>query len=413
MTTPERSLFEILRSYPRPVYVIFLGTFINRFGTFVVPFLALHLTRLGYSTREAGLGVGAYGAGHFLASAVGGHLADTLGRRNTIVISMFSAALAMMFLSQAQQLSTILALAFFAGLTAEFYKPASSALLADLVPASERVTAFAAYRFAINAGWAFGPATAGLLAGHGYFWLFVVDAATSVLFGIVAFIGLPVLNPGRRGDWRRVLRAFSSLKEAAVMALADRRFVQLLLAAFAVALVFMQIFSTFGLETQRNGLGEPQYGLLLALNGVLIVLFEIPLTTLTRRLEARVTMAIGYAAIGLSFVILAWARTFGDYVVVLSVFTFGEMISMPVALAYVSHLAPESMRGRYLGVFGLTWAAALTLGPGVGMSLFAVSPFGLWILCSLAAGVGALIILLPVEQAATAPSLICAAGDKN
>ena len=77
------------------------------------------------------------------------------------------------------------------GLAAELYRPASSALLTDLVSPEQRVTAFAAYRWALNAGWAFGPATAGFLAKHSFLWLFVGDAITSALFGVVAWIALP------------------------------------------------------------------------------------------------------------------------------------------------------------------------------------------------------------------------------
>src|SRR5207247_9981008 len=87
-------------------------------------------------------------------------------------------------------LRVILVLPALAGLAGELYRPASSALLADLVPAGQRVTAFSAYRMAFNAGWAFGPATAGFLAEAGYFWLFVGDAVTSVLFGLVALFAL-------------------------------------------------------------------------------------------------------------------------------------------------------------------------------------------------------------------------------
>src|SRR6187431_2461907 len=90
-----------LRSLPRAAWVLFVGTFINRFGGFVVPFLTLYVTRQGYSVAAAGLAVSAYGVGNLCASFLGGHLADRLGRRDTIVLSMFGAAATMMLLSQA------------------------------------------------------------------------------------------------------------------------------------------------------------------------------------------------------------------------------------------------------------------------------------------------------------------------
>src|SRR5882672_12819735 len=138
-TTAPEPLWTTLRSFPRPVWILFAGVFLNKFGSFVVPFLTLYLTRQGYSTGDAGLAIGAYGAGHFLASGLGGHLADSFGRRRTIVLSMFSAAITMMLLSQARSLPVILLLTALAGLAGELYRPASSALLADLVPADQRI----------------------------------------------------------------------------------------------------------------------------------------------------------------------------------------------------------------------------------------------------------------------------------
>src|SRR5207244_3090331 len=211
MNETQVSLRESLRALPRSAWILFFGTFLNKFGTFVVPFLAIYLTGLGYTAAQAGMAIGGYGLGTLAASLLGGYLADRFGRRKTIVLSMFSGALVMLSLSQAHSLPLIVLLAGVAGLTGELYRPASSALLADLVPAGQRVTAFAAYRMAFNAGWAFGPATAGLLAKKSFVWLFVGDAVTSVLFGLVAWFALPAGLRGLRagnalGETLRVVR---------------------------------------------------------------------------------------------------------------------------------------------------------------------------------------------------------------
>src|SRR5947207_8610392 len=196
MNETQPSLRESLRALPAGAWILFFGTFLNKFGTFVLPFLAIYMTGLGYTASQAGLAFASYGIGTLGACMLGGLLADRLGRRKTIVLSMFSVAFAMVGLSQARSLSMIILFSCIAGLTGELYRPASNALLADLVPAGQRVTAYAAYRMAFNAGWAFGPATAGLLAKKSYIWLFVGDAATSVLYGIVALLALPT---GLRG----------------------------------------------------------------------------------------------------------------------------------------------------------------------------------------------------------------------
>src|SRR5436190_11192139 len=119
----EPTLFNSLRALPRTAWVLFAGTFINRFGGFVVPFLTLYLTSQGYSVTAAGLAVSAYGVGNLFASLIGGHLADRLGRRETIVLSMFGAAAAMLSLSQAHALPVIVAFTFITGVVSEAYRP--------------------------------------------------------------------------------------------------------------------------------------------------------------------------------------------------------------------------------------------------------------------------------------------------
>jgi len=116
MSVPHPTLLASLKALPRPAWILFFGTFLNKFGTFVLPFLTLYLTRQGYSLGDAGLAIGAYGVGTLLASALGGHLADTIGRRKTIVLSMFFAAITMLLLSQARGLAAIVALTAVAGL---------------------------------------------------------------------------------------------------------------------------------------------------------------------------------------------------------------------------------------------------------------------------------------------------------
>src|SRR5438552_9348600 len=231
MNELHSSLAQNLRALPRGAWILFFGTFLNKFGTFVLPFLAIYMTGLGYTPAQAGLAIASYGCGVLCASILGGYLADRFGRRKTIVLSMFSGAVAMLCLSQAHSLPTFAVFGAFAGLTCELYRPASSALLADLVPAGQRVTAFAAYRMAFNAGWAFGPAVAGLLARKSFLWLFVGDATTSVLYGLVAFFALPTGVRGTRAE-NALFDTFQLLRDNA-------RLRQLAGAALPIGLVFV------------------------------------------------------------------------------------------------------------------------------------------------------------------------------
>lgn len=385
MNANTDSLASRLRALPRPVWILFVGTFLNKFGAFVMPFLTLYLTSRRYTVEQAAAAISSYGAGCLLAAALGGHLADTFGRRNTIIFSMFSTAIAMLLLSQATSFAAILIITFFVAVTGELYRPACSALLADLVPAGDRVTAYSAYRMAFNAGFAFGPATAGFLASHSYLWLFIGDAATSVLFGIVAWVALPhgLRSSRSESGWKPALKIISQ----------DKRFLQLLAASFAISFVFMQMSSTFSLHVTGCGFSAASYGLLISFNGALVVFFELPLTTFTQRFSARRVMALGYFLIGAGFALNAIANTIPLLALGVFIFTLGEMIAMPVSSAYVADLAPKEYRGRYSGTLALTWALAVVVGPNLGMTLFTKSPLVLWLGCGSLGLVASAIIL--------------------
>jgi MFS family permease len=378
------SLVEDLRALPRAAWILFFGTFLNKFGTFVLPFLAIYLTRLGYSAGQAGLAIGAYGIGTLAACLLGGHLADRFGRRKTIVLSMVSVGAAMLSLSQARSLPLIVLFSALAGLTGELYRPASSALLTDLVPADRRVTAFAVYRMSFNAGWAFGPATAGLLAKHSFLWLFLGDAATSLLYGLVAWLALPAVSLATQSG--------NSLRENLRVLRDDARFRQLLAGCLLIGIVFVQVFSTMSLEITRHGFSPSIYGLVISLNGALVVLCELPLTTITRRFAARRVMAFGFALIGVGFASNLLPRTLPLLLCTTTLFTFGEMISMPVSGAYVAGLAPAHQRGLYMGLYGMVWALAFVCGPSLGLFVFSASPSALWTGCGIVGLIAATVV---------------------
>ena len=380
------SLRQNIAALPPAAWVLFGGTFINRFGSFVMPFLVIYMTSLGFSIAQAGVAVSAYGAGHILASMIGGHLADGIGRRYTIALSMFASAGAMLALSQARTLPALLILTLFAGAASELYRPASSALIADLVPPEQRVTAFALYRFAINLGFAVGPAAAGFLADSSFLWLFVGDAVTSALYGAIALFALP---HGLRGQTKG--------EDASVgirVALADKRFTLFLLATLAVTWTEFQVHSTVPVYIRQLGFSTSTYGLLLSINGVMIVLFELALTNWTQRFHPQTMLAIGYALSAIGMGLTGFAHTLPALAATVVVWTIGEMVWAPVSGAYVTNLAPERYRGRYMGMWVMTWSIGMLLGPALGTFVYERKPLYLWLACCVAGVVGGLLALL-------------------
>ena len=354
--TDRPTLRGNLKALPRPAWILFSGSFLNRFGTFVITFLVLYVTKQGYSPTQAGLVVASYGLGSMPAAAFGGFLADRIGRRETIMISMFGAAAAMVALSQAHSLVALFILSAIAGLAGELYRPASGALLADLVPPERRVAAFGMYRLAINAGFAAGTATAGFMAERSFSLLFMADAATSMLFGLVVYFGLPKTVGGADTYERGSLKVIAK----------DRRFALFLVVSLIAAFVYFQMEAGLPLFIRDNGLSYAVVGLLLALNGAVCLVLELPVISITQRLRARPVLAVGIALTGAGFFLTQFAHSVWPLALTVVVWTVGEVISAPVGSAYVADLAPPAMRGRYTGAHGMTFSLSFVLAPALG-----------------------------------------------
>lgn len=385
------SFLHDARRLPGTFWVLVGATFVNRFGIFVWPFLTLIVTRRGNTAAEAGWTMMAYSVGAFIAAGLGGWLADRLGRNVTMALSAFGSAACMMALSQAESWQLLALVAFFTGLFGEAGQPAGNALLQDIVPADQRITAFAIQRWAINLGWSLGPATAGFLAEQSFFWLFLVDAITSAIFGVVALLYLPA---GRKTEAHRAgwLTAWSSIRQ-------NRPFLALAASCICLAWVFRQSSTTFPLAFEQSGMPTRWLGLVLGLNGVMICLLEMPLTAFTRHLPVRGMIALGYVLMGGSFLFLIGAASIEMFLCCMVIFTLGEMFSFSRQQAYAASLADDDMRGRYSGFTSFAWGMGGILSSAAGLQLFGWNPALNWCLTAILGIAAALTLLLGSRRA--------------
>jgi MFS family permease len=371
---------------PGSAWVLFSGSFVNRLGTFVLPFITLYLTSRNFSPPQAGIGIAAYGLGGLVAQVFGGLLADRIGRKNAIALSMTSAGMLTLALWQADTLALIYPLMFALGCMSELHRPAAGALIADLLPSAQRVTAFTLYRLAVNLGWAVGLALGGFLAERSFDYLFIGDAATSIAFGVISFVALP-------HGTRTARREEAHLQTARASILADRGFLLFLAAVLITGAVYSQNVSTLPLHIREVGYTPSTYGLLQSLNGITVVLLELPIIAWTQRHDRLRMIALGHVLIGLAFASLLWARNLPILVLMIVVWTFGEMIESPVASAITADRAPAHARGRYQSAFGSMFGMAWILGPTLGTLVYAQNPAALWVACGVLGVVAAFISL--------------------
>ncbi len=411
MTTPAaatpRSLLGDLRALPRPFWILAAGTFINRLGTFVWPFLTIYLTRQGHSVGAVAWAVGSFGIGSFFGGAIGGWCTDRYGRRNVIAIGSAASACCVLLLYAASSFPAVIACTILIGLAGGTYHPAASALLVDVVPPDLRLRAYAMLRLALNAGFACGAALGGVLANYSFAWLFVGDAVTTFIYSLIAILALP---HGLRGQTKQ-----APLSVALGHIRRDRAFHSLFLAAFLSTLIFAQFGSTYSLYVTHSGISlgllgwlarpEAVYGLLLGWNGLFVTCAELPLTRWSQRFSVRPTMAAGYFLLGGGFFLNLFASDFASLFLAMTIFTIGEMVATPIAHAYLALLAPESLRGRYMGAMELAHSLGAIIGPALGAQLYQCGPLALWGGCGLI-GILSALVILGSASAANAPGTV-------
>lgn len=388
----DETLFEQMRSLPRVVWILAAGMFIHRFGTFVVPFLTLYLDDQGYSAGRIGSVFAAIAVGGMGAMFLGGRLADMIGRRNTMLISLFGVAVTMILMLLANSYPAFLFAALLAGITGGMYHPASNSLLIDVVPPERRVTAFGTVRWALNLGFGLGMLAGGIIADHNFAWLFIGDAITSVIFAVIALLTLPhgVRTSKEHSRW---IPAFRHMLD-------NPKFIILVIANALAMMTLFQTGSSMARLTSDLYESKSVYGWIIGLNGFLIAFFELGITRLTRKRPPTSVIALGYFLCGLGI----WANLFADswhfIAVAMIIFTIGEMIALPVAGAYVGALSPEKMRGRYNAGFGLTFNAAHGIAPWAGLVMYRHCPEILWWGCLGIGVISAALMLLPFRDPA-------------
>jgi MFS family permease len=366
---------------PRTYWLLWTGSLVNRLGSFVVPFLALYLTReRGFTVEQAGLVVSLYGLGVVLAGPLGGTLADRLGRRLTLAGGLWAGSGAMLLLGFSHPPAQIAAAAFLLGLMGELYRPAVSAAVADVVPPVDRTRAYGLLYWVANLGFAVAVPLAGVMARHGYQLLFVADATTTFAYGCIVWVLVPETRPA---DARaHAARQGGSATDAMLVPFRDPVYLAFCLPILAVAFMFFQSQMALPVDLGARGLTPAEYGGVLAVNGVLIVALQPFVSRRIGRVRRSTALALAGVLTGLGFGLHALSSTVPLAMLAVVVWTLGEMAQSPVAPAVVADLAPPDLRGSYQGAYHMTWGLAATLAPALGGGV--LGRFGsttLWLAC--------------------------------
>jgi predicted MFS family arabinose efflux permease len=381
---------------PRRVWLLCGCTLVNRMGSMAFPFLALFLVQgRGWTPQRAGAAMLIYGAGGLLSAPVAGLLADRVGHSRILRISLWGSGALLMVLPFAHGDGALFAAILVWAVLTQAFWPSSMALLAGLAPPEQRKAVFALHRLVSNLGMAVGPAMGGFIAMYGFSWVFWTDGLTTLASAALLtlyFLGgeaqvAPPPEAGRDGSaWR------------------DRKLLYLLLAFLPTLMVFCQMTGVLPLWVVRDlGFTPRFFGLIFTLNTLIIVVLEVALNLAMARWPHQRQFTLGALLFAAGFGLTGLARSHGALLATAVIWTFGEMIMLPAMADAVATLAPAHRRGEYMGIYSLTFAVGMALGPWLGVLGYAHGgPRLVWAACAVV-GTGSAFLLSRFRLPRTAP----------
>lgn len=342
---------------------------VNTMGlSLVMTFLGIYIVETrGYSAWLYGVTALGANLGQSVSNAWAGNLSDRIGRKPLIVWSLFvrSGFIALLGVQVllAAPLWTLAVNIVVTSALRGCFEPVAYALVADVVPADQRIAAFGLQRMGTNLGWAIGPALGGVLTLVMPYGAVFFIAALGVL--IAAFVCLRIEDP------ITVTPAISETRAVASSALRDGLrdpVIRLLLAGtFLAALLQTQMFSTFSIYmTDELGLSKANVGLLYTLNGAGVLVLQIPALRLIERFGIRATLPWSSLLDAIGFALIGAGTGFAGGMLAMLTITTAEVVFSPAHQTAIADVADPTRRGRTYGVVGFVQMMGIAIAPLIG-----------------------------------------------
>jgi MFS family permease len=360
---------------------MFWGLLLSTSGASMIwPFLMIYVSnKLALPLTQVATLMSINAVSSVISSFLAGSIADRLGRRGVMLISLFGDAVLFILLAGASTYPAFAVLMALRGFANPLYRVGADAMLADLIPQEQRVEAYSLIRMINNAGIAIGPIAGGLLAARSYNLAFYAAATGMTLYAtLLALFAKETLvrtaaqktvvhQPERFGGYDKVLR--------------DMRFtpvIALLMFGWTTATLMWIIMPKYAYD--NFGLTEDVYGPIPTTNALMVVFLQMFITRFTRKSPPLAMMALGMSLYAIANGMVALSTSFWGFWICMVVMTFGELVMVPTSSTYVANIAPADMRGRYMSIYGLMWSFGQGVGPVLGGLLNDnLGPRSIWI----------------------------------
>ncbi len=363
---------------PKNIWLLSIIMLINRSGTMVVAFLTLYCTQyLHVSVWGAGIAVACYGMGAILGAYIGGRCSDKFGYHKVQVVALIGGGTMFLITALVTQFPIFCTCIFLLAAVNESFRPANTSAVAANSDGNNRTRSFALLRLAMNMGWSVGTVIGGILSTINYNLLFWVDGCTSIVAGIV-------MLQLKFKPLTKVTVVDSTLAKTPFQ---NKQFLIFIAGTILFTFCFFQLFCNLPLF-YKNGLhlNEKIIGIILAMNGLLIVVFEM---VIVKSAETRfskkaliITGTIGMAV----FFLLSSNNAFNVYFIAFGgmlLITVSEMIALPFMNSYYLSYSSNGNTGKYAAIYTMSWSIGQILAGFVGGSLIVHLGFdALWLICA-------------------------------
>ncbi|MDC7714566.1 MFS transporter [Vogesella sp. LYT5W] len=383
-------LLSPFRDLPAGVHIQIVATLINTMGGIAKLFLPLYfLERYRLPYGSIGLLMGCYGLGCFIGAYAGGALSDRLDTRKLCAALLLAGGLLTISLALPLPVWGFVPLLLLTGLADGGFRPGNMRLVLEPCAPSQRATAQGLYRVAFNLGVSLAGITGGLLAVYGYQWVFVAQGCASLLaclWLVMAYRRQPQA-PGQPQAPAANLEAQDGSPWR------DAAFLRFIAGQLLILAVFDQMYGTLGMFLREHYRLGPQWiGYLFTLNGLMVVLLQVPIAQRIQRWGLARSSHLGVLGIGLSFCLLNAGTGAPWALLAMLVLTVGELLLSPTWSVIVMQCSEGRQRGRYLGIYSAAWSGRTLYAPALGTWIYGtLGGAALWWLC---AGVALLTVAL-------------------
>ncbi|WP_174184214.1 MFS transporter [Nocardia barduliensis] len=357
-------------SFPAEVWIVSVTTVLSRSVGFLALYSTVFYKSIGLSPAALSLALFAAGFAGVLGSLAGGWFASRFGSADVLIAgSLLNVPLLFLLgLVSTEPVWAIVSASLSVAVTQSFAGPAS-ALVTGSSYQGDTVTVVAFHRIFLSSGVTVAPIVVAVVGDHNFSTLFMLSSLGSLLTAVLLLSERTRL---RAADNRAQTRVRASEFDAHVAA--DAAYdtfraarVWAVVGVFGTAMaLYAQSMSGTPLSLDRISGGGQLYGVLIAVNSIFIIAFELPLTFVTSRIRWNYALGLGIFVTGLGLAICGLGTSWTVCIAGFVLFSLGEAIFIPQASAAIARLSSPSENPRYQGYLSAAQSIGFAVGPGIG-----------------------------------------------